>query len=155
MEYSKSNIQISAKLFRIFWNTQCQISISQLYFASNTLEYSILNIQFSLRISVTFFSKYFGKFNVKYPYLSYILLTCLYLAIVVFAPSLALAQVTGLQVTATKYWANVLLQSGTKWNIEYLQSGSYSGTLIQFLSTTMVSMATIMATIVLTTFYQS
>ena len=29
---------------------------------------------------------------------SYILLTCLYLAIVVFAPSLALSQVTGLQV---------------------------------------------------------
>ena len=42
-------------------------------------------------------------------YISYILLTCLYLAIVVFAPSLALAQVTGLQVTSIlgEYACNV------------------------------------------------
>ena len=35
---------------------------------------------------------------------SYILLTCLYLAIVVFAPSLALSQVTGLQVQDFGFW---------------------------------------------------
>ena len=34
---------------------------------------------------------------------SYILLTCLYLAIVVFAPSLALSQVTGLQVADLEF----------------------------------------------------
>ena len=43
-------------------------------------------------------------------YISYILLTCLYLAIVVFAPSLALAQVTGLQVNRT---GQICLQCGT------------------------------------------
>ena len=42
---------------------------------------------------------YFQGTNYRNLIPSYILLTCLYLAIVVFAPSLALAQVTGLQVT--------------------------------------------------------